>query len=124
MTVRRVMHTAISTPDLDRAIEFWAHLGFVATREWSWPEGTAHVDGFLGLPASAARAALLEGPGGALELFEFATPDHGAGTDRDHASSIARAESVDAGFGVKALITIAAPPSQSIATTVTITPAP
>ncbi|MFM7063429.1 MAG: VOC family protein [Actinomycetes bacterium] len=91
MTVRRVMHTAISTPDLDRAVEFWSHLGFVATREWSWPEGTAHVDGFLGLPASAARAALLEGPGGALELFEFVTPDHGSGTDRDHASSIARA---------------------------------
>ena len=91
MTVRRVLHTAISTPDLDRAVAFWAHLGFEPTRQWSWPAGTAVVDGFLGVPGSAARAALLEGPGGALEVFEFATPDPAADPDRDHASSIARA---------------------------------
>lgn len=89
MATRRVLHTAISTPDLNRAVEFWAHLGFEQVRSWSWPEGTEAVDDFLGVRRSAARAALLQGPGAAIELFEFAAPDAGHAT-RDHASSIAR----------------------------------
>jgi hypothetical protein len=39
-------------------------------------------------------------------------------------SAIERAESTAAWFAVKALITVAEPPSLSIETTVTITPAP
>jgi catechol 2,3-dioxygenase-like lactoylglutathione lyase family enzyme len=74
MVIRGVRHTAISTPDLDRAAAFWAELGFVEVRRWQWPSGTAVVDGFLGVQDSAARAALLEGHGTGIELFEFASP--------------------------------------------------
>ncbi len=74
MGVRRVLHTAVSTPDLDRAVAFWTRLGFTEVRRWEWPAGTAPVDALLGVEGSAARAALLEGHGTGVELFEFASP--------------------------------------------------
>ena len=78
MGVRRVMHTAISTNDLDASIEFWALLGFTETRRWDWPEGVEAVNELIGLPESAARAALMDGHGTGLELFEFSIPDPGS----------------------------------------------
>ncbi|MCP4437243.1 MAG: hypothetical protein GY812_17330 [Actinomycetia bacterium] len=77
MGIRRVMHTAISTADLDASVAFWSLLGFTETRRWEWPEGIEAVNKLIGLPESAARAALMDGHGTGLELFEFSTPDPG-----------------------------------------------
>ncbi|MGI9577398.1 MAG: VOC family protein [Microthrixaceae bacterium] len=77
MAIRRVMHTAVSTRDMDSSIAFWAELGFVECQRWDWPEGTDAVNELLDLPQSAARAALLEGHGTGIELFEFSCPDPG-----------------------------------------------
>ncbi len=82
MAIRRVQHTAISTTDLDRAVGFWAQLGFDEVRRWDWAPGRDDIDGFLGLAGSAARAALLEGHGSGIELFEFAEPSPPGGDER------------------------------------------
>ena len=82
VAIHRVQHTAISTGDLDRAVTFWAHLGFDEVRRWDWSAGRADIDGFVGLADSAARAALLEGHGSGIELFEFLVPPPPGGEDR------------------------------------------
>ncbi len=82
MSIERVMHTAISTSDLDRAVEFWAHLGFSEVKRWDWPAGVEVINRFLGVEDSAARAALLEGHGSGIELFEFAVPEQRGVDDR------------------------------------------
>jgi len=84
MTIRAMKHVAISTGDLDRAVDFWAALGFVETRRWDWPAGVEVINTLVGLPDSAARAALLEGPGTGLEIFEFVVPAPGADTRSVH----------------------------------------
>jgi glyoxylase I family protein len=78
--IRGIRHAAISTPDLDRAIVFWGHLGFSVTREWEWQTGVEVIDALIDTPDSAARAALLEGLGTELELFEFAAPPQPSAT--------------------------------------------
>jgi catechol 2,3-dioxygenase-like lactoylglutathione lyase family enzyme len=78
MSIRSVLHTAISTADLDASVAFWSELGFVETRRWEWPRGVAQINTLLDLEDSAARAALMEGHGTGLELFEFVVPDPGA----------------------------------------------
>lgn len=77
MAVRAVRHTAIATTDLDRAVAFWAELGFTEVRRWDWAPGNGVINGFLGLADSAARAALLEGNGSGIELFQFELPPAG-----------------------------------------------
>lgn len=71
------MHTAVSTGDLDASVAFWSEMGFVETRRWEWPEGVEVINELLDLPDSAARAALLEGHGTGIEVFEFSEPDPG-----------------------------------------------
>lgn len=75
MTINGFTHVAISTSDLDRAVEFWSHLGFHEVRRWEWPAGVATINRFLGVDESAARAALLEGHGSGIEVFEFSIPE-------------------------------------------------
>mgnify|MGYP001815482051 CR=1 FL=1 len=77
MAIKAVMHTAVSTRDLDRSVEFWTALGFEETRRWDWPAGVDVVNDMLDLPDSSARAALLVGHGTGIELFEFSMPDPG-----------------------------------------------
>ena len=77
MAIKSVMHTAVSTRDLDASVEFWTQMGFTETRRWQWPEGVEVVNTLLDLPESAASAALLEGHGTGIELFEFSVPDPG-----------------------------------------------
>lgn len=74
MGIRGVAHVAISTPNLERAIAFWTAVGFVEVRRWSWSDLDV-VDRLTGLEGSAASAALLEGFGSGVELFEFTSPD-------------------------------------------------
>ncbi len=78
MPILSVLHTAISTNDLDASVDFWSKFGFSETRRWEWPAGVEVINTLLDLPDSAARAALLEGHGTGIELFEFAEPEPGS----------------------------------------------
>jgi len=78
MAIRSVKHVAISTGDLDRSVAFWSEFGLVETKRWAWPRGVDTVNLLVGLPDSAARAALLEGLGTGIEIFEFEHPFSGA----------------------------------------------
>jgi catechol 2,3-dioxygenase-like lactoylglutathione lyase family enzyme len=77
MAIKSVMHTAVSTTDLDATVAFWSELGFTETRRWDWPRGVSVINELLDLPDSAARAVLLEGHGTGIEAFEFSVPDPG-----------------------------------------------
>jgi len=82
MSIERLMHVAVSTADLDRAVQFWSHLGFHEVKRWDWPRGVSVINTFLGVEDSAARAALLEGHGSGIELFEFSAPEQPGSDDR------------------------------------------
>ena len=84
MAIESVLHTAISTPDLDASVAFWSELGFSETRRWDWPAGVAVINELLGVQDSAARAALLEGHGTGVEIFEFSRPDPGRTVEPVH----------------------------------------
>jgi len=68
-------HAALSTPDLDRCIDFYTRfLGCEVAWTFAWPAGTAAADEVTGLADSAARAAMLKLGGSFLEVFEFSSP--------------------------------------------------
>jgi catechol 2,3-dioxygenase-like lactoylglutathione lyase family enzyme len=73
--IRGIHHTAISTPDIDRAIAFYRDLlGFEVLVNGGWPRGVESVDTLIGLKDSAARMAMLRKGNAMLELFEFESP--------------------------------------------------
>ncbi|RMF98586.1 MAG: VOC family protein [Gammaproteobacteria bacterium] len=68
-------HAAISTPDLDRLIEFYCGLlGCELAWTFGWDRGSGEADALTGLQESAARAAMLRLGDSHLELFEFSSP--------------------------------------------------
>lgn len=70
-----IHHAAISTPDLDRALDFYCGLlGFSIASRMEWPAGTALPDTIMGLSGSSARQAKLRAGNCFLELFEFSSP--------------------------------------------------
>lgn len=70
-----IHHPAISTPDLDRALDFYCGvLGFTVASRLEWPKGTELPDTIMGLSGSAARQAKLRAGNCFLELFEFSSP--------------------------------------------------
>lgn len=73
--IRRILHTAISTPDLDRLARFYCEvLGFTCLSEGDWPVGSGVIDEVIGLNGSSARSVVLGLDGTAVELFEFRSP--------------------------------------------------
>ena len=73
--IRGIHHTAISTPDIDRAIAFYRDLlGFEVLVNGAWQRGVESVDTLIGLKDSAARMAMLKKGNAMLELFEFESP--------------------------------------------------
>jgi catechol 2,3-dioxygenase-like lactoylglutathione lyase family enzyme len=59
--IRGIHHTAISTPDIDRAIAFYRDLlGFEVLVNGAWQRGVESVDTLIGLKDSAARMAMLK----------------------------------------------------------------
>ncbi len=73
--IRGIHHTAISTPDIDRAIAFYRDLlGFEVLVNGAWPRGVESVDTLTGLKDSAARMAMLKKGNAMLELFELESP--------------------------------------------------
>jgi catechol 2,3-dioxygenase-like lactoylglutathione lyase family enzyme len=73
--IRGIHHTAISTPDIDRAMAFYCDLlGFEVVVNGAWPRGVESVDTLIGLKGSAARMAMLRKGNAMLEFFEFESP--------------------------------------------------
>ena len=68
-------HAAISTPDLDRFVEFYCGvLGCEVAWTFGWEAGSPAADAVTGLEDSAARAAMLRLGDSFLEVFEFSSP--------------------------------------------------
>lgn len=68
-------HTAISTPDLQRAIEFYRdQLGFQVEFEFAWDESNENFKRTHAAPETAGRVAMLSREGARLEIFEYAKP--------------------------------------------------
>jgi catechol 2,3-dioxygenase-like lactoylglutathione lyase family enzyme len=73
--IRGVHHTAVSTPNLERALAFYRDLlGFEVLWEFAWPAGTEVADRITGLEGSSAKAAMLRAGNIMLELFQYETP--------------------------------------------------
>ena len=72
-------HAAISTPDLNRFLEFYCGvLGCEVAWTFGWEAGSPEADAVTGLEDSAARAAMLKLGDSYLEVFEFSSPPVGA----------------------------------------------
>jgi glyoxylase I family protein len=68
-------HAAISTPDLDRFLEFYCDkLGCEVAWTFGWDAPSPEADSVTGLTGSAARAAMLKLGESYLEVFEFSAP--------------------------------------------------
>ena len=68
-------HAAISTPDLQRCIDFYTNvIGGEVAWTFGWPAGTPEADQVTGLQNSAAQAAMLKIGDTFLEVFEFSSP--------------------------------------------------
>ena len=69
-------HAAISTPDLQRCIEFYTQtIGGEVAWTFGWPAGTPEADAVVAVENSAANAAMLKIGNSFLEVFEFTSPD-------------------------------------------------
>lgn len=76
-------HTAISTPDLKRAIDFYCGLlGGELVKQSEWTTGNDALNARLGLSESAAKVAMLKIGAAYIELFEFSTPKGQSRTKR------------------------------------------
>ena len=70
-----IHHTAISTPDIEQALEFYRDLlGAEVVSDYGWPAGVEVADGLLALSDSSARVAVLRLGNAMIELFEFDSP--------------------------------------------------
>ena len=68
-------HAAISTPDLDRCIDFYTRVvGCEVAWTFEWEAGSKDADSMTDLQDSAARAVMLKLGDTHLEVFEFSSP--------------------------------------------------
>ena len=68
-------HAAISTPDLERCIDFYTNtIGGEVAWTFGWPAGTPEADQVTDLQNSAADAAMLKIGETFLEVFQFSSP--------------------------------------------------
>ncbi|MDJ0928381.1 MAG: VOC family protein [Gammaproteobacteria bacterium] len=68
-------HAAISTPDLERFIDFYQrNFGCEVAWTFGWNAGIPEADALTDLENSAAKAAMLKLGDSFLEVFEFSSP--------------------------------------------------
>ncbi len=73
--IQRIDHTALSVPDMDKAIDFYGGvLGFEVEMNAGWPSGAKPIDDLVGLQDSASKVAMLRLGDSRLELFEYQSP--------------------------------------------------
>ncbi|MBY6161153.1 VOC family protein [Mameliella alba] len=71
----RFHHIGLVVPDLDSARRFYARaLRFHDLFEGGWVAPSPLFEGITGLSGTSARTAMMEGPCGLLELFEYSAP--------------------------------------------------
>ena len=85
-------HTAISTPDLGRAVAFYRDLfGFELEFEFAWDESNENFKRTHAASETAGRVAMLVREGARLEIFEYRKPAprpmQGARGNADHGLS-------------------------------------
>ncbi len=74
--IHGIDHTAISVPDMDRALAFYAGLlGFEVLFQFEWPAGAEALDKLIGLEQSSAKVAMLQLGEAQIEIFEFQSPE-------------------------------------------------
>jgi glyoxylase I family protein len=70
-----IHHTAISVPDMDKAVRFYCDiLGFQDLGGGRWEPGNAVNDAIVGIRGSGAKGRMLKGSNAYIELFEYETP--------------------------------------------------
>lgn len=73
--IHGIHHVALATGQLDRQIEFYTSaLGFELMFRSGWDQGNQEIDDLVGLPASAARTAMLRSATVLVEMFEYSSP--------------------------------------------------
>ena len=78
--INGIHHTAISTPDLERALGFYRDLlGLEVILEGGWPVGSEAADAITGLRDSSAKLAMVKAGNAIIELFEYETPEPAKG---------------------------------------------
>ncbi len=69
-------HAAISTPDLDRCLDFYTNIiGGEVVDKFGWDAGQPLADKITGVENSAAKVAVVKVGETFLEVFEFTSPD-------------------------------------------------
>jgi catechol 2,3-dioxygenase-like lactoylglutathione lyase family enzyme len=70
-----IHHTAISTPDLERAVAFYRDaFGFEPAFDFSWDEGNEAFRRTHAAPETKGRVVMLERGASRLEIFEYEKP--------------------------------------------------
>jgi catechol 2,3-dioxygenase-like lactoylglutathione lyase family enzyme len=73
--ILKIDHTALSVPDLERALDFYCGLlGFEIELQSEWHAGNHLNDTVIGVAETAAKTALLRAGGTRIELFEYKNP--------------------------------------------------
>lgn len=73
--IRGVHHVAITTPDIDRLVDFYSEaFGFEVISRGGWSVGKKVNDAIVGLTDSAARTAFLRAGNVMVEMFEYEAP--------------------------------------------------
>jgi catechol 2,3-dioxygenase-like lactoylglutathione lyase family enzyme len=70
-----IHHTAISTPDLERAVAFYRDaFGFAPTLDFAWDEGNEAFRRTHAAPETKGRVVMLERGASRLEIFQYEKP--------------------------------------------------
>ena len=73
--IRGIHHTAISTGNLERALQFYRDvLGFEEITTMTWQAGNKVADQITGLEASSGTLVMLKAGNAFIELFQYMTP--------------------------------------------------
>ena len=73
--IHAIDHTAISVPDLGKALAFYTEvLGFEILSESGWPKGAKRIDALVGLPDSSSKVAMVGLGDTKIEIFQYASP--------------------------------------------------
>ena len=76
MNVRGIHHVGLVVGDLDAAVGFYGallHMEVIERDSWRAPDPA--IDSAVGLVGSSADGAMLRGPGGFLELWQYHAPE-------------------------------------------------
>ena len=73
--IRGIHHTAISTADLERSVQFYRDLlGFEEIFTSEWKQGAQTADKITGLKDSSAKLVMLKTGNACIEIFQYSSP--------------------------------------------------